>query len=167
MNQIQRRRFLKTLGWGSFFATLTMSVGGFVRFLYPGVLFERPSTFRAGRPGELGLSGNDSAFRILEDWKEEHSVWLVREMDRIFALKARCTHLGCTPNWFAGEGIFKCPCHGSRFRRDGTNFAGPAPRPLDRVGISLDSEGNIIIDKGRVFTYRDFGKKGAYVRVKS
>ncbi|MDP7384887.1 MAG: Rieske 2Fe-2S domain-containing protein, partial [Nitrospinota bacterium] len=68
-----------------------------------------------------------------------------------YALLAICTHLGCTPRWLASENKFKCPCHGSGFRKNGVNFEGPAPRPLDRVKIALNEEGEIIIDKGKTF----------------
>ncbi len=77
---------------------------------------------------------------------------LVRRDDGAFyALLAICTHLGCTPNWFSAENKFKCPCHGSGFKRDGTNFEGPAPRPLDRIKLSLSSEGLLVVDKGQIF----------------
>ena len=62
-----------------------------------------------------------------------------------------CTHLGCTPNWLDGEQKFKCPCHGSGFYITGINFEGPAPRPLERVGISLSSDGMLEVDKSLKF----------------
>ncbi len=57
------------------------------------------------------------------------TVWLVRRGDAVTAFSAVCPHLGCGVE-AAGEG-FACPCHGSRFDRDGHVLGGPAPRGLD------------------------------------
>jgi cytochrome b6-f complex iron-sulfur subunit len=69
----------------------------------------------------------------------------------IYAIKSVCTHLGCTPNWLEAEQKFKCPCHGSGFYKDGINFEGPAPRPLERYAISLAEDGQLLVDKSRTF----------------
>ncbi len=54
---------------------------------------------------------------------------------RIFA--ARCTHLGCRITR-ASDGLLVCPCHGSKFRTDGSVAAGPASRPLDVLPHQTD-----------------------------
>ncbi len=163
-NNYSRRSFLRILGWGSFFATIGISSIGLIRFLYPNVLFEKPSTFKAGLLDEFKLD-KTSNFQVFENWKAEHSVWIVREKNRIYAVQATCTHLGCTPNYFADEMVFKCPCHGSQFHCNGENFAGPAPRPLDRCKIFVDVDGGICVDRSRIYTFKEFDKKGAYVEV--
>ena len=85
--------------------------------------------------------------------------------NRLYAIHSKCTHLGCTPNYFADEGVFKCPCHGSQFNSSGVNFAGPAPRPLDRCMIYIADDGTICVDKGRVYTHKEFNKQGAYLEI--
>ena len=52
---------------------------------------------------------------LSEKFKQEQRVWIVREEAGIYAIFAKCTHLGCTPRWLAAENKFKCPCHGSGF----------------------------------------------------
>jgi len=62
-----------------------------------------------------------------------------------FALSAVCTHLGCITRWVEDEEIIACPCHGSKFNRDGGLLQGPAPRPLRRIAIRLE-DGELIVD---------------------
>jgi cytochrome b6-f complex iron-sulfur subunit len=119
---------------------------GFMRYMFPRVLFEPPTTFKAGSPEEYTLGA------VNEKFKKDQRVWIVRQEDgSFFAISAICTHLGCTPSWFAIDNKFKCPCHGSGFYRDGTNYEGPAPRPLDRVKIGIDPEGRLVVDKSVVY----------------
>lgn len=46
------------------------------------------------------------------------------------ALWRICTHGDCAVGWLPSEGVLRCPCHGSRFARDGRVLEGPATRPL-------------------------------------
>jgi len=53
------------------------------------------------------------------------------------AYSARCTHLGCQIDRIVGDEAV-CPCHGSRYRADGTVAAGPATRPLTPLRVDQD-----------------------------
>ncbi len=55
----------------------------------------------------------------------------------IRAFSGRCTHLGCRIDRVVGDEAV-CPCHGSRYRSDGTVAAGPATRPLRHLRIDTD-----------------------------
>lgn len=142
-----RRDFFGLAGWGAFLATIGAGMFAFLRMLFPRVLFEPSPLFKAGRPSDY------VAGEVDERYKDDQRVWIVREGDEIYALLAICTHLGCTPRWLNLEGKFKCPCHGSGFKKTGVNFEGPAPRPLERLKISLSPEGEILIDKSKSFLW--------------
>jgi cytochrome b6-f complex iron-sulfur subunit len=72
---------------------------------------------------------------------------LVRFEDGGFlALSNRCTHLACTVGWNEQQQRFVCPCHGSEFQRDGNVIKPPAPRPLDRFAITIDTSERIQVD---------------------
>jgi cytochrome b6-f complex iron-sulfur subunit len=134
------RRRIIWLAIASFCVTCALIV---VRFFFPRVLFERTGRFRIGAPA-------DFAPGIDERFKKSHRVWVVREPGRIYVILAKCTHLGCTPNWIEAENKFKCPCHGSGYDSKGRNVEGPAPRPMDRCAIELDADGQIVVDTTRL-----------------
>jgi cytochrome b6-f complex iron-sulfur subunit len=156
---VTRRGFLSTLGvaWTSFAAACAAGAVATGRFMFPNVLFEPPQSFKAGPPEEFLVGTVDNRF------KETYGVFVVRDERTLFALKAVCTHLGCTPNWLDAENKFKCPCHGSGFYRTGINFEGPAPRPLERYRVVLADDGQIIIDKTKSYAY----EKGEWINPES
>ena len=65
-------------------------------------------------------------------------VALVREEEDFYALDLTCTHLGCTGTVTPTELV--CPCHGSRFDRQGAVLKGPAERPLRRLQVYIEGE---------------------------
>jgi len=151
-----RRSFLAallspfTLAWVSFVAASTAATLGVLRFMLPNVLNEPPSRFKVGPPSDYDLG------TVSEKWKASNGIWIVHTdkyegKNLIYALSSVCTHLGCTPSWLDGEQKFKCPCHGSGFYITGINFEGPAPRPLERVGIRLAEDGMLEVDKSVKF----------------
>jgi cytochrome b6-f complex iron-sulfur subunit len=150
----ERRAFLfgmsaLAVGFTALSASAAAWTLGTVRFMFPNILREPPSRFSVGTADKFPPG------QVEERFKAQFGVWIVNAeyngQQEIFALKSVCTHLGCTPNWLEAEQKFKCPCHGSGFYKDGINFEGPAPRPLERYAIGIASDGSIEVDKSRTF----------------
>jgi cytochrome b6-f complex iron-sulfur subunit len=156
-------------GWGAFAVALGSGALETVSFFFPRVRFQPPTTFQIGTPEAfVGSEEGADAYGIIfvdERWKSKQRFFVLRERDRIYTLSARCAHLGCTVNWFGDLHIFKCPCHGSEYRSNGVNFAGPAPRPLDRLRIELNVDGQLVVDTGITYGPDRFNVDGAFVRV--
>ena len=68
----------------------------------------------------------------------------------IVALYQKCPHLGCRVPECSTSQWFECPCHGSQYNRVGEKKGGPAPRGMDRFGVSVNN-GVMVIDTGTVF----------------
>ena len=151
-----RRGFLE-IALGSFmamgFSALSVTGGlftlGLARYMFPNVLAEPPSRFK------VGFKEGFPSGKVETKFVPQYGVWVVngefQGQQQIYALKTVCTHLGCTPNWLEAEQKFKCPCHGSGFYKDGINFEGPAPRPLERYAIRISDDGQLEIDKSKAF----------------
>ena len=147
-----RRFFLFTwigIAWFTLTASLVGMVLGTLRFLFPNVLSEPPSSFKAG-------DANSFEEGKVEDKFKDRGAWVILGRDDnnrriIYALSTTCTHLGCTPNWLDAEKKFKCPCHGSGFKISGVNFEGPAPRPLERYAVKKTDDNQILVDKSKKF----------------
>lgn len=140
---MQRRRNVVWLVTFGFIGAMSLAAA---RFFFPRVLFEPKTRFSIGYPTDFA-PGVDTRFQ------QERGIWVVRDAQGLFVLLAKCTHLGCTPDWKETDNKFKCPCHGSGFDMEGVNFEGPAPRPLDRVLVEVDAEGRLIVDKAVMFPY--------------
>lgn len=155
--EASRRGFLVDMMLGSFlgigFTSIATTLGlwtlGTARFMFPNVLMEPPSKFKVGFPSNFAPGQVETKFIA------QYGVWIVNYeyngQPEIYALRSVCTHLGCTPNWLEGEQKFKCPCHGSGFYKDGINFEGPAPRPLERYAIRVADDGQLEVDKSKLF----------------
>ena len=155
-----RRRLIWACIWGYMGVNFLM----FLRFFFPRALFEPNTIVDIGYPTDFSAGVN-------QQYLNTSRIWVVKEPDRIFVIFARCTHLGCTPEWKPTDNKFKCPCHGSGYDSEGVNFEGPAPRPMDRAFVKLDPTGKMIVDTSRLFIddpragVNHFGDTGAFINV--
>ena len=115
--------------------------GGIGLFAYeyfsPNVLFESAPT--SGKPDQF------AAGTVTLD--AQSGIYLINGPKGFYALGAICTHLGCLTAWKPELDLIACPCHGSRFNRDGVKVAGPAPQPLPWLKVWLAEDGNLMVDR--------------------
>ena len=153
-SEMARRKFI----WASVFGFIGICLLATLRFFFPRALFEPKTRFAIGYPTGFG-------FGVSTEFQQSHRIWVVRDSSSLYVILARCTHLGCTPDWKESENKFKCPCHGSGFDSEGINFEGPAPRPLQRVHVELDGEGQIVVDKGKLYEADQWKESGSFLAV--
>jgi len=148
-----RRDFLLKLGTGAGICAITVQAGASMRSLVPNVSYDAPTTVKLGAPAEF-----PEGLKFLPDER----LFVFREGNTFHAISAVCTHLGCTVHaeplanaqTVDQDGAamklthrFLCPCHGSQYRGDGGNVAGPAPKPLAWYRLSLASDdGQLVVD---------------------
>jgi len=120
-----RRKFITTL-------TLLLASGGLlVRYLTPRSSGNRKALASAAAADVP--PGGALLFR-------SQRLALLRDDSGCYALSLICTHLGCTVT-VTGDS-FSCPCHGSRFDRQGKVEKGPANAPLRRLEL-VETDGLI------------------------
>jgi menaquinol-cytochrome c reductase iron-sulfur subunit len=160
-----RRSFLSKLGLGALVAGFLGQAFAMLRSLVPNVLYEPPARFKVGTPDQF-----PAGMTFLEDRR----IFVAREQDGMYVVSATCTHLGCTVKMvnlsqprkvqMRGKQVeitreFHCPCHGSKYYGDGTNYAGPAPKPLSWYKLETAAEdGQLVVDLSQPVN-RDFRLK--------
>lgn len=136
---MNRREFLYYIWGASIALTLAGGSGVVLWFAFP--------RFREGEFGgkfpipastlpQVGIAPQENA---------AGRFWLVNTEEGLLAIYKVCTHLGCLYKWVPVNDRFECPCHGSKFSREGEYREGPAPRNLDRFVIeAVDADGNVL-----------------------
>ena len=135
-SEMNRREFL-IYSWGAAMGALLLGTGVVsFQFMYP--------RFKAGEFGGAFLMGPasatpppDAAPEAVPDGK---FWWVNVEEEGPRAIYMVCTHLGCLYKWVDERDRFECPCHGSKFTREGLYIEGPAPRSLDTFVTTLEED---------------------------
>jgi len=134
-----RRDFLGFAAWWSAAAALLFGFLGAMRLPKAAVLPSPSKKFRVKLPASLA-SGRAyvPAGRAVAIYKEESGV---------YAISTVCTHLGCIVK--ATDAGFDCPCHGSKFTKEGSVLKGPAPKGLPWLEVKRAAGDNFFIDEGK------------------
>ncbi|MGE5113009.1 MAG: ubiquinol-cytochrome c reductase iron-sulfur subunit [Acidobacteriaceae bacterium] len=146
-DDISRRQFFAKLGMGCAVAAAAGTGAFGYQFLSPNVLYEPSPVVNAGKPDRYPVDS------VTLD--PETAIYVVHDAQGFFALSAICTHLGCLTAFKQETGRIECPCHGSKFRPDGTKIEGPAPRPLSLLRTWLNEDGELMVDRSAVLTAKE------------
>ncbi|HSE29979.1 MAG TPA: ubiquinol-cytochrome c reductase iron-sulfur subunit [Pyrinomonadaceae bacterium] len=150
---LTRRKLISRIGLGATILGISGQAYAFLRSLVPNVLYENPQRFKVGTIDQFGEGA-----KFIDDKR----VFIFREKNTFHCISATCTHLGCTVKMnrlnqsktvsVRGRQIneqveFACPCHGSKYYGDGTNYSGPAPKPLAHYKLEVSpDDGQLIVD---------------------
>src|SRR5262252_885990 len=137
---LDRREFFVRMGLGSLGIAAAGTVAFGYQFLSPNVLYEPSPVVNMGKPESYPLNS------VTLD--AEARIFVVHDQQGFFALNAVCTHLGCLTAWKPETDTIACPCHGSKFTREGVKKEGPAPKPLPWLRMWLSDDGDLIVDRG-------------------
>ncbi len=145
---LNRRQFFVRMGLGSLVvAGMGTALFGY-QYLSPNVLYEPSPVVNVGKPDQYPA---DSVTLDVVN-----AIYVVHAPEGFYALQATCTHLGCLTAWNSELDLIACPCHGSKFRRDGSKIEGPAPRPLPWLRVSLSDEGDLMVDRSTIVPARQY-----------
>jgi cytochrome b6-f complex iron-sulfur subunit len=143
-----RRQFFIRLGVGSM-AIAAAGTGLFgYDYLTPRVLYEASPLVNVGKPDQYPVSS--------VTFDPTNRIYIVRENTGFYSLSAVCTHLGCVTAWKPELDMIACPCHGSKFKKDGVKIEGPAPRPLPWLRMWVNEEGDMMVDRSLELEHRQF-----------
>ncbi len=147
---LDRRQFFIKVGLGSVAVAAAGTAAFAYQFLSPNVLYEPSPVVNAGKPDRYPVDS------VTLD--PQTGIFVVNSPQGFYALQATCTHLGCLTAWKPELGMIACPCHGSKFRRDGTKIEGPAPKPLPWLRMWLSDEGDLMVDRSAQLPSRQLVK---------
>lgn len=137
MPNISRRDFLKLSAQGLLGLSGILGLGGLIRFLSFEPDPPPPQRFEVGLSSSYPVGSRTVLTAI--------PAILIHAEAGFRALSLTCPHLGCTVEAKPDE--FVCPCHGSRYDKDGGLLEGPATRGLKPLRVETTPDGKLILYK--------------------
>lgn len=162
IGEVSERQFAAT-GFGGNGMTFGVLSGLMFRDAITGIENPWKGLFHPGRKKPLSGAWNylrenrDYPYYLIRDWIRGAEGSSLRQLDRgegkilqikgqrvaayrdekgsVKMLSPECTHMGCQVRWNSPDVCWECPCHGSRFRVDGSVLAGPAEEPLKEINL--------------------------------
>lgn len=137
---IERRDFFGLAAVWAFCGTILAATLGALKLPMPAVFPEADSRFPIGLPEDFPV-GAPKHLR-------GRRLYVFSDDKGVAAVSTVCPHLSCIVKR-ENDGEFTCPCHGSRFARNGKKVSGPALRGLAWFEVSMSPDGRLIVDSKR------------------
>jgi len=164
---VARRQFLNRSIIGSFTLGLAGFGGSLLAFLWPPFITGFGAPLNMGKVTDIIQAIRDNGGFLYRPegraWITEYPAGAIERARAVYsdselagmeagviALFQKCPHLGCRVPSCATSQWFECPCHGSKYNRVGEKRGGPAPRGMDRFGMEVTSNGELIVKTAEV-----------------
>jgi len=134
---VKRRDVLGFAAIGAVFASMGAALVGMLRLPRPSLLPEPSKQYKIGDPSLYPLGEARTP--------DGKGIFVFHDDAGFYAISSTCTHLGCIVK--RTDHGFDCPCHGSRFARNGKTVSGPAPRPLEWYDVSMAPDGQLVVNE--------------------
>lgn len=121
--KVSRRKFLKYTSWLAsipFGYLFVQSVERNIAIKGSKKIFIDPNTIESGISFQEGII-------------------IVKENELINLFSAKCKHLGCNINKSENNQLI-CPCHGSKYSKEGDVLTGPASSSLEKLELKTDKD---------------------------
>ncbi len=139
-----RRSVLNALLGGSVAAVFAVLAYPVLRFIMPPPgKGEEASSVVAAKVGELA-AGASKLFRF----GSAPALVMRTPGGDLRAFSAVCTHLQCTVQYRSDLELIWCACHNGRFDLTGKNVAGPPPRPLEQLTVTVRGD-DVIVSRSK------------------
>jgi cytochrome b6-f complex iron-sulfur subunit len=146
---MDRRTFLSWVGLGALASSLPVAIAACTAD--KAVTEASPSPEAVSRPDgftAVGSLKDVAQAGFLQDKAFAAGPLLVvrdpADTAKLIAVNSTCTHKGCAVDWSSSSKEFACPCHGSKFKVDGSVTSGPADKPLAKFIVKTEGDSVLV-----------------------
>lgn len=80
----------------------------------------------------------------------DHQLIVFSDPEGLYAISSVCTHAGCPVSYNKRDAVLVCPCHGSKFSKEGFVLHGPAKKALLWYSVKLGDNKQLVVDKNEI-----------------
>jgi cytochrome b6-f complex iron-sulfur subunit len=147
---MNRREFVSLVGVSGAISALPVAVTGCGQQTASEAPVSPAASPAAPRTDGFEVAGTvadlDRTGQLLNEKMALGKALVVRDGDQLLAVEPTCNHKGCSVAWDASQ-TFICPCHDSKFAKDGKVLEGPATQALPIYTAKIEGD-QVLVKKG-------------------